>query len=573
VTARPRWVTPALIAGSLLLLWAIRVLVAGGFAGSLFGFRVSAESANRPVLLGGLLVAAALTRRHSAQSTAFLSRHPQVPAALAAVLAMTALFVGVTYGAFVAGGPDPYGYVSQADLWRAGTLTTPAPLSAEAPWFNGAWAFTPLGYRPAAEAGFMVPLYPPGLPMAMAAGQIIAGETGGFLVVPLLGAGAVWLTFLFARMLGGAVAGVVAAAALLASPPFLMQLVFPMSDVPAMAWWLLAVVLALRRDAPSLIVSGLAAAIAVLTRPNLAVLGPLVAVLPMLGGGTAATRVRRLATWGVPALAGPVTALVLNARLYGSPLATGYGDLSVLYSSQYVWTNVRHYASWLWTTQTAFIAAGVAAAPLLHRRGRRREAGLAAWALAFALAVVLSYLWYLPFDQWMFLRFLLPAFPMLLATAGVTVVLAAAPRPRLQPLAAAAVFFVLWTGWWRAEPAFSTAHDMARFRIAGEWARTLPENAVVISTMHSGSVRYYGHRLTLRHEWLSGDQYKDAMAFLVEKRRPAYAILDREELATFEARYAPFADVSWLQAPPLAILDSRVYVYSVPLSPRVRTAS
>jgi hypothetical protein len=447
VTAQPRWVTPALIAGSLLLLWAVWVLVAGGFAGSILGLRISAESANRPVLIGGLLVAAALTRRYAARSTGFLSRHPRLPTLVAVSLTAATLFVGVTYGAFVAGGPDPYGYVSQADLWRAGTLTTRAPLSAEAPWFNGAWAFTPLGYRPAAAAGFMVPLYPPGLPMTMAAGQIIAGRIGGYLVVPLLGAAAVWLTFLFARMLGGAVAGVIAAAALLASPSFLMQLVLPMSDVPAMAWWLLAVVLALRRDAPSLVLSGLAAALAVLTRPNLAVLGPVVAVLPMLGAETTSARVRRLLTWGVPALAGPVTSLMLNARLYGSPLATGYGDLSVLYSWQYVWINIRHYASWLWTTQTAFIAAGVAAAPLLHGRGRPREAMLAAWALAFALVVVLSYLWYLPFDQWVFLRFLLPAFPMLLATAAAAIVVAAAQRPRVWPLVAAAVFCVLWTGW------------------------------------------------------------------------------------------------------------------------------
>ena len=574
MTARPRWVTPALIVGALLLAWALRVLLAGGFVFTVLGFRISASSANRPVLFGGLLVAAALTRLYAVRTTAFLARHSHVPALVAAALALTALFVGMTSGGFVAGGPDPYGYVSQAHLWRNGTLIVPAPLSAEAPWFNGAWAFTPLGYRPAAEAGFMVPLYPPGLPLTMAAGQLVAGEAGGYLVVPLLGAAAVWLTFVFARMLGGAIAGVIAAAALLSSPPFLMQLVFPMSDVPVMAWWLLATVLALRRDAPSLVISGLTAAIAVLTRPNLAVLGPLVAVLPLLGATTTPARLRRLVTWGVPALAGPLAALALNARLYGSPLATGYGDLSVLYSWQHVWTNVRHYGSWMWTTKTAFIAAGVAAVPLLRRHGLRREAMLAAWALAFSCVVVLSYLWYLPFDEWVFLRFLLPAFPMLLATAAVAVVLAAARRPRIQPLAAAAVFFVLWTGWWRAEPAFSVARDMARFRVAGEWARTLPENAVVISTMHSGSVRYYSGRLTLRHEWLSGDQYGEAMAFLARARRPTFAVLDREELATFEARYAPFADVSWLQAPPVAILDSRVYVYSVPLPPgRPRDAS
>jgi len=378
----------------------------------------------------------------------------------------------------------------------------------------------------------------------------------------------VWLTFVLGRTLGGAIAGLIAAAALLASPPFLLQLVFPMSDVPATGWWLLAAVLALRRDTPSLVISGVAAAIAVLTRPNLALLGVIVAVLPLLGATTTVSRVRRLIIWGVPALAGPLAAMAINARFYGSPVATGYGDLSTLYSWHHVTTNIRHYASWLWTNQTAFIAAGAAAVPLLRRRGMQREAVLAAWALAFAGVVIVSYLWYLPFNEWPFLRFLLPAFPMLLATAAVTIVLLAARAPRFRPLAAAGVFFVLWTGWWRAEPAFSVAHDMARFRIAGEWARSLPEDAVVISTMHSGSIRYYGNRLTLRHEWLSGDQYGDALAFLAKTRRPTFAILDREELAPFEARYRPYADLSWLQASPLAILDSRVYVYSVPLTPR-----
>jgi hypothetical protein len=389
--------------------------------------------------------------------------------------------------------------------------------------------------------------------------------------VPALGALTVWLTFLLGRHLAGPVAGLIAGATLLSSPPFLIQLVSPMSDVPVTAWWLLASVLAMRRTVPTLVASGAAAALAVVTRPNLAPLGLLVAVLAGAGTDTR-DRLRALAAWAPTALVGPVATAVIHAHLYGSPFASGYGDLGVLYAGAHVWPNVQRYASWLWTNQTPFIAAGVCAVPLLLRRGRPDDARLAAWALCFALTVVCSYLWYLPFEEPTFLRFLLPAYPMLLTTAAATVVLIASTRPRVQPLAAAAIAAVIWTGWGQADPAFSAAREVERFRIAGEWTRTLPPDAIVISNMHSGSVRYYGDRLTLRSEWVSADQYDDMMAFLTQQHRPTYAVFDREELPHF-TRWFAGSDLSWLRAEPVAVIDGRVYVYSVPLTPIVPHAA
>jgi 4-amino-4-deoxy-L-arabinose transferase-like glycosyltransferase len=81
--------------------------------------------------------------------------------------------------------------------------------------------------------GGIVPTYPPGLPLVMAAAQRLAGEGAVHAVVPLQGGVAVWLTFLLGRRLGGARAGLAAALLLASSPVFLAAAVRPMSDLPA----------------------------------------------------------------------------------------------------------------------------------------------------------------------------------------------------------------------------------------------------------------------------------------------------------------------------------------------------
>ena len=140
------------------------------------------------------------------------------------------------FGTFSAGGADSYGYVSQADLWLQRTLIIEEPLADEAPWRNANWTLTPFGYRPGDRRGTMVPTYSPGLPMVMAAFKAVGGPNAVYYVVPLLGALTVWLTFVLGSRLAGPLAGLLAAAALLVSPAFLFQLMWPMSDVPAAAW-------------------------------------------------------------------------------------------------------------------------------------------------------------------------------------------------------------------------------------------------------------------------------------------------------------------------------------------------
>src|SRR5439155_3148307 len=106
------------------------------------------------------------------------------------------VFVGIFYGSFAAAGSDSYGYVSQASLWLSGNLHVRQPWVEQMSWPARDWSFAPLGYRPSSPDGTIVPTYSPGLPMVMAVFLRVFGANGPFYVVPVLGALALWVTYL-----------------------------------------------------------------------------------------------------------------------------------------------------------------------------------------------------------------------------------------------------------------------------------------------------------------------------------------------------------------------------------------
>src|SRR3954451_12898387 len=84
-----------------------------------------------------------------------------------AVLAAIAVAVaGVVWGTHVAGGPDSYCYLSQAELFADGQVAHVERLASIAPWDHGADAFVPVGHVPAArQIGASVPMCSPGYPI------------------------------------------------------------------------------------------------------------------------------------------------------------------------------------------------------------------------------------------------------------------------------------------------------------------------------------------------------------------------------------------------------------------------
>src|SRR5205823_2737921 len=139
----------------------------------------------------------------------------------------------------------------------------------------------------------------------------------------------------------GSVAGAMSSVVLATSPAFLWEAAQPMSDVPATAWWALSLMLVLsKQTALGALGSGLAAAMAILTRPNLV---PLAAIIGIwLGLCVMATRgldrrrqATRLALFVCGVLPGCFAVAALNQYLYGSALRSGYAPLHALYA----WSN------------------------------------------------------------------------------------------------------------------------------------------------------------------------------------------------------------------------------------------
>jgi len=514
------------------------------------------------VWLGGAQARAALARAWDARD-----RHAR---RIAAATAIAVVVVGFVKGTRVAGGADAYGYVSQALLWLKGLPVQTEPLAALVPWPRPEWTFSPLGYRPGLEPAVIVPTYPPGLPLAMAVVAGIIGSEAVYILVPALGAVAVWLTYLLGRRIADATSGAAAAVLLASSPIFLYQLVQPMSDVPVTAWWLLACWGA--ADGRPL-TAGIGAAAAVLTRPNLApVAVPVLAAV--LWHAYSRHRTLGAAVWSAVLFALPPAAAAaflawLNSRLYGSPFASGYGAPSDLFALGNVAVNAGRYARWLIDTQSPALLVALAA-PVAARLWRRRVPGIPpqsqAWlGLAFAAAVVACYLPYAPFEEWWYLRFLLPAIPvlLLLSTSLLVGLASAMPSAARAPLVAAvvALLAVRYVAVAVDRQAFDLRDLESRYVAAGEFAsRGLPSSAILLSVQESGPLRMYGGRTTLRFDHLDPHGLDAAVAFLDRTGNRPYFVLEAWEEAQFRNRFSRSSGLGLLDWPPMAEVGSPVKV-------------
>ena len=189
--------------------------------------------------------------------------------AAALAVAVCAGVVAWAYGTESAAGADASGYLNAAKLFAAGSTSIAQPLAADAPWPDALRTMAPLGFRVGRDPQRLVPTYPPGLPLVYAVAMHVHPRAWT-VVVPILAATVVFVTFLVGARFTSPRAALLAACGMAASPVFLFHAVQPMSDVPATAWWMLAVTCALHRTSGWSVASGLAAGAAILTRPNLA---------------------------------------------------------------------------------------------------------------------------------------------------------------------------------------------------------------------------------------------------------------------------------------------------------------
>jgi hypothetical protein len=510
--------------------------------------------------------------------------------AIAATAAILVVVTAFREGALVAGGSDSYGYVSQAHLWATGKLRVEPPLLDLLDPVLPSRALAPLGYIIARDAPVLVPTYSPGLPMIMAVFERLAGARAVFWVVPLLGGLAVWATYLLGRHVMESLAGALAAVLLATSPAFLFQLTCaPMSDLAVAAWWTLALALLFSPARFAAFASGLVAAVAILTRPNLVPVAIvpgvylLVEVIrerlrppPEPGSAARAERdrprpaaARRLLAFLAGAVPGCLAVAAVNTHLYGSPLASGY-DVKGLFALEHALPNLARYPVLATEMHTPLIWLGVIAPLLAFGWGREASstAGRSAlWVLFwFVVAVFACYLFYPGFDAHWRLRFLVPAVPALLVSTAAAVV---ALSRRLSPQWSTAVALVLaamavWHGlsYARARAAFATEAEW-KYEIIGDYiAQELPQRSVLFAMQHSGSVRYYSGRPMVRYDQVPKRRLDRVIARLQRLGYASYFVLDGWEEEVFRERFryrSAFGRLDWPPVVELEVGDVRIY--------------
>jgi 4-amino-4-deoxy-L-arabinose transferase-like glycosyltransferase len=539
-----------LIAGACAV-FAIFVWATGGISTTVAGIAVRSRSWERPAALAAVVGALALYRGRTAiragvpRAFAALGGLGWIVPALAVAWTLTA---SLWFGTHAAGGADSYGYVSQAELLARGRLTDAMPLNAAFDWPDAPYTLTPLAYARNAHPGELAPIYPPGLSLMMAP-LVWIDPRAVFLLVPLCAALAVWLCVRLGRELGDRDAGTLGALLLAFSPTFLLQSIQPMSDVPVTALWLAALLLA-RRAASGPVLAGAVASLAIMVRPNLAPLAALVATAAIrlenadaAGGHRWRASLLRVAACVGAMLPGVAALGWIQSVRYGSPLSSGYGSFGELFALANIQPNLQRYPRWLTAAHTPFIWAWLLA-PLAFAAASR-QVRVFSWILyAFIASVVLAYLPYVYFrpDEWSYTRFLLPALPMMLVL-GAAVLLALLRRmlPRAGRVLAAvpACALAAWCLYAAIDRGvFRLWQEERKYPRVGTFVRDqLPATAFVMAAQHSGSVRYYSRRPTMRWDVLDRAALDRAIGSLRKAGFEPFVVLDAGEDEEFRRKF------------------------------------
>jgi hypothetical protein len=563
-------------------LWALAIWLVGGFAIALPGTTIQSHDPLRPLAFGALAAIIYVATRGPLNVRRLVTP-------LAIVIALSPAIAGIARNSWTAGGADQYAYVSQADLWLQRDLTVEIPLAAIAPWPETLWTFTPHGFRSAVSGAALVPVTAPGLPLLMATAKAIAGHCAMFLVTPLSGALLVWMTFAIGRRLDSDALGLVAAWLVATSPAVLAMLVAPMSDVPAAAFWAVAIYFTLGTSTRAALFAGLAASAAILVRPNLVPLAGVLVIWKFMAGlkscatddahGNTSVAKITVARDFSPALlliAGTLPGCLfiawINNALYGSPLASGYGSLSALFSLSHVATNIARYGRWLVESQTPLAVIGIVALFLpvkfIWRTTEQQQAALLLGAIV--IVVWALYLIYTPFEAWWFLRFLLPAWPAM--CLGLAAVLARIAQGRYLALRVIACVVIAGLGIYNVyyasrHGAFPTGEGDHRYVSVAKMVEDVTDPAAVIFTgQHSGPIRYYAGRTIVRFDLLDRAWLDRAVQWLTAQGRHPYFLLEEWEMTEFQERFAAtnalgtiaFAPVVDYRAPGV---PGRVYLF------------
>jgi hypothetical protein len=436
------------------------------------------------------------------------------------------------------GGADSYGYVSASQLIARGSLIDSTPVAGWLSSPNRMAMASPLGWAPSPDGAGIVPTYPLGLPVLMALFSTVAGTDAVFLVAPVTAAITLLLVHRLARAWYDADTALLATALVAWNPLLITYAKQPMSDVPATMWIVLAMSLAIRSSSASALGAGLAAGAAVITRPALLLAAAAIALAAYRGD---TPRRRAALAAGGLAIGVPVQMVIQN-YLFGSPFATGYGDTSALFAFTHITTNLGIFAKHGWMVVGPLWILGLIVGLFASRPEPRSK------PLMIFAAVMLPYLFYLPFDHWETLRSLLPGIvPLTVTVADGLIHFARTPRNQVAAAVIMCAFIAVAVAQsellLRRSSVWDVASIEARYPLAGEWINVnTPANSVVLANQHSGSLRWYGQRQTLRWDLIAPEELTTTVRDLESHGATVYVALEGAEVEMFDGRFANVVD-------------------------------
>ena len=331
------------------------------------------------------------------------------------------------------------------------------------------------------------------------------------------------------------------------SPVTLSSSLEPLSDLPAMATWTLACFFILSSSAASAAAAGAAAGLAILIRPNLVILAlPLGAWLLCrrdVSGPSVRTRLVPAICFAVASGLGVAAVAAINHHLYGSATSSGYGRLEDQVALARVLPNFSRYTSWFIETHTILPLLGLIALAVPLRRFWPRVPDRAVFAALVGVIVLLwgFYFGYLEFDSWGYLRFLLPSWPLIMTGFAAVAIWAGTLGRAARWIGGIVIVALGVSSTVQAvrrdvfEQRQAARHDAPLGRLVME--RT-PPNSVLLTMERSGSMRYYGGRVTLRYDVLDREWLDRAVAWLTARGVRVYAVLDRRQADEVKARFS-----------------------------------
>jgi hypothetical protein len=203
--------------------------------------------------------------------------------------------------------------------------------------------------------------------------------------------------------------------------------------------------------------------------------------------------------------------------------------------------NIRNYLSWLIETHSWAILIAFAVPVLVP--GTPQQKTLMWMFVAVFVVVFALYLPYMQFEGWPYARFLLPGSLLLLILlpAGFErLARIAVGRPSHWIAMAAVVFLVAHNAQEARRRGVTTSRrDVGRARRIAEFVNAnAPSDAVVMAISHSGSIRFYTGRTTIRYDFLEPDGLDRAVAFLETSGHPVFIAVDGWEEPQFKKRFA-----------------------------------